>query len=187
MKVSAVNTQIIYNTDYFDFVESVPTNGTSVLKNTVDKTTGKVTVYVSWSKPIDSLPVSPIVTNIKFKVKKAGIGSFRFDSGYASEVSGINSEGQSSGLPIIMTSATPFITITDVKSCSACISGLARSVGNANCDNAVNSVDFEIWRNEMFDKGGLAGTKSSTWKADFSCDLSVSGIDFEIWRSTVFK
>jgi hypothetical protein len=187
LKVSAANFQIIYNTDYFEFVDIIPTAGASVLKKEVDRTTGKVTFYTSWSVPADKLSVSPRVAELRLKAKMKGIGTFFFDKSYPTEVSGLDSSGKSVGFVVGVSSLTPSVQIGEVMKCAACVSGLARSTGNANCDGAVNSVDFEIWRSEMFDKGGLVGTTSSTWQADFNCDQKVSGTDFEIWRKTVFQ
>jgi len=53
-----------------------------------------------------------------------------------------------------------------------------KSKGDANCDNNINLIDFEIWRSELV---GTATTKN----ADFNSDGNVSLIDFEIWRSNI--
>ena len=189
MKVSAVNTQITYDTNYFDFVESVPSEGTNVLKNAVDKTTGKITVYLSWNLPNDRLPISPNVVQFKLRAKKVGTGSMKFDKSYLSEVSGVDDNGKSTGFVIGFSTDPKYqrVEISNATSCAVCTSGLVKSTGNANCDGQVGSVDFEIWRNEMFDLGGLSGKMSSTWKADFDCSQTINGVDFEIWRKTVFQ
>jgi len=189
LKVSAVNVQYTYDPVYFDFVESVPPEGATVLKNTVDRATGRVTVYLSWSLPADKLPTSPNVSQFKLKTKKVGTGSMGFYRSYVPEVSGLDGNGKSTGFAVGFSTDPKYqsVVITNVISCSVCTSGLAKSTGNANCDGTVSSIDFEIWRSEMFDQGGLAGTVKSTWKSDYNCDQKVSGVDFEIWRKTVFQ
>lgn len=54
------------------------------------------------------------------------------------------------------------------------------AVGDANCDDAVNMTDFELFRKEF------VGTLS-TMTADFNSDTSVNTIDFEIWRRGFFN
>jgi len=51
-----------------------------------------------------------------------------------------------------------------------------KEIGNANCDNVVDGVDFEFWREE-FQKVSLVKD------ADFDCNGIIDGSDFEIWRS----
>lgn len=52
-----------------------------------------------------------------------------------------------------------------------------RSKGNANCDDKIDLIDFEIWRREYL--GDL-----TTKDADFNNNGVVDFIDFEIWRSS---
>ncbi|MFA6005884.1 MAG: 6-bladed beta-propeller [Patescibacteria group bacterium] len=77
-------------------------------------------------------------------------------------------------------SATPAATSTPTTAppAPACPAGMpARSTGNANCDNKVDLLDFEQWRQEF--KGTL-----TTNLADFQADTHVDLLDFEIWRHT---
>jgi hypothetical protein len=48
--------------------------------------------------------------------------------------------------------------------------------GDANRDNAIDLLDFNIWRNEF---SGISSTKTS----DFNSDTLVDLIDFNIWRT----
>jgi len=61
--------------------------------------------------------------------------------------------------------------------CSCPTGSLPKTDGNANCDTAINGIDFEIWRQEFW------GTRT-TKLANFNCNVDdvVDGIDFEIWR-----
>ena len=74
--------------------------------------------------------------------------------------------------------STPSPTSTPVPfSClcpESCV--LPKSKGNANCDNMVDGLDFEIWLEQF--RAGLSPTNC----ADFSGDGRVDGIDFEYWR-----
>ncbi len=53
-------------------------------------------------------------------------------------------------------------------------------VGDANCDDAVNMTDFEVFRKEF------VGTLT-TITADFNGDTKVNTIDFELWRRGFFS
>lgn len=57
---------------------------------------------------------------------------------------------------------------------SVCSCGTQRLAGDANCDNAVNEFDFQVWRGEFYSKTIVSG--------DFNCDGKVDGVDFELWR-----
>ena len=58
----------------------------------------------------------------------------------------------------------------------SCPSGkMAKSVGNADCNDAIDGVDFGIWREEFLGLRQIA-------EADFDCNNQVNGVDFEIWR-----
>lgn len=77
--------------------------------------------------------------------------------------------------------------VTGVGGCS-CPGGVpAKREGNADCSGKVDLVDFEMWRSEAFDKGGIEGKMSDSWKADFNCDRRVNLSDFEMWRMSYFK
>ena len=53
-------------------------------------------------------------------------------------------------------------------------------LGDADCKDGINLVDFEIWRKEFT---GELTTKT----ADFNKDTKISLADFEIWRSSYYK
>ncbi len=57
---------------------------------------------------------------------------------------------------------------TDVETCPL------KPQGDANCDNKVDMVDFEIWREEF-----IAETSKD---ADFNDDTKTDLVDFEAWR-----
>lgn len=77
--------------------------------------------------------------------------------------------------------------VTGTNSCS-CPSGVpAKNAGNANCSAKVDLSDFEVWRSEAFDQGGIGGKIKLDWKADFNCDKLVNLTDFEMWRVSYFK
>ena len=59
--------------------------------------------------------------------------------------------------------------------CSCPAGKPAKNKGNTNCDDKIDGVDFEIWREEFL------GSRT-TQSADFNCDSKIDGVDFEIWR-----
>jgi len=187
-KVSAVNVKALFDPNFFEILSVTPVTGSQGVAASGDSATGVVSVYMFWQSAAANLPSSPEFVTVKLKAKKAGLTTFKYDDTYKHEVSGVDAAGNSLGFTVA-TSGTPARTIVTepVAACMPCTTGLARSTGNANCDTSVNTIDFEIWRSEVFDKGGVNGTLSNSWKADFNCDQKVSGIDMEIWRSTVFK
>jgi len=189
-KVSAVNVRAIFDPNYFDILSVTPITGAEVLRNNVNKVTGVVDLYLTWKGSASTLPSSPEFVIVKLKTKKSGVGTFKFDGNYKNEVSGVDIAGKSVGFTVLISGTVPRLIITDLTvapKCLVCTSGLAKSMGNGNCDAVINSLDFEIWRSEVFDQGGVTGKLSSTWNADYSCDQKVSAPDFEIWRATVFK
>ncbi|MBI2465278.1 hypothetical protein HYV64_03985 [Candidatus Shapirobacteria bacterium] len=186
-KISAVNVKINYGGANFDVVDIQPEGRGVEVKKIIDPVAGTITLYYTWSLPADRLFNRYTVANIKLKAKSAGVVSATFDSSYKHEISGLDENGRSVGFKVATYSSGP-VSITDgTLVCKQCADSASKSKGDANCDGQINSVDFEIWRSEMFDQGGLAGDTKSTWMADFNCDLKVSGIDFEIWRKTVFQ
>ena len=156
----------------------------------MNKVTGVVDLYLTWKGSASTLPSSPKFAIVKLKTKKSGVGTFKFDGNYKNEVVGVDSTGKSVGFKVLISGTVPRLIITDpvvAPKCLVCASGLVKTMGNGNCDAVINSLDFEIWRNEVFDQGGVMGKLSSTWNADYNCDQKVSAPDFEIWRATVFK
>lgn len=55
-----------------------------------------------------------------------------------------------------------------------------KPIGDANCDEKVDLVDFEIWRKEFT-------SLQYTGFADFDGNGNITAVDFEIWRKTYFK
>lgn len=53
--------------------------------------------------------------------------------------------------------------------------------GDANCDNTVNLIDFEIWR-RTYMRTNITGTA-----ADFNLDGKTDLLDFELWRQGYFS
>jgi len=58
-----------------------------------------------------------------------------------------------------------------------------RSQGDANCDGAINAVDYDIFKSKM---SGIAYARAN-YSADFNSDSAVSLLDYEIWRNTLYK
>lgn len=188
-RVSAINATISFDKNLLEALEvtMVDMSFNNVIKKEIDNDKGLIWLYVTSSKPYSELSAGITLGSITFKTKAEGKAMIGISLAHPLEMSGVDNDRKTVSYDVTV-SPIKYITISPkVSACAACMSGLARSTGNANCDGAVNSVDFEIWRSEMFDKGGLAGTVGSTWQADFSCDQKVSGIDFEIWRKTVFQ
>jgi hypothetical protein len=73
----------------------------------------------------------------------------------------------------------------EVKKCKVCENG-NKSRGDANCDEEVDLVDFEIWRKEFFD----IEDKGYDWKADFNCKdepKQPDSSDFNVWITNFFS
>lgn len=67
---------------------------------------------------------------------------------------------------------TPIATLTVPPSCGS------KTLGDADCNGAVNEADFTVWQTEF-----LAG--GTPYTASFNLDQKVDLLDFEIWRNTV--
>jgi len=52
------------------------------------------------------------------------------------------------------------------------------TLGDANCDGIINSLDFDVWKTEFVNKSGL--------NSDFNSNGKVDTTDFEIWRKALF-
>lgn len=91
--------------------------------------------------------------------------------------------------PTTISTLRPTRAITEVPGqCRVCQAGVAgKRNGNANCDGEIGLTDFEVWRKEAFDDGGIEGKTGNSWEADFNCDQKVNLADFEVWRSSYFK
>lgn len=66
------------------------------------------------------------------------------------------------------------VTPTPTGSCTV------KNTGDADCNGAVDSTDFEILRKEF-------SHELSTSSADFNRDGIITMVDFEVWRRTHFK
>jgi len=74
-----------------------------------------------------------------------------------------------SSIYILTRAGNIFAISTPTSSCSL------KSNGDADCNGAINILDFEIWRREFL---GI----DATTKADFDSSGGVTILDFEIWR-----
>jgi len=74
-------------------------------------------------------------------------------------------------------SISPGVTIDPVVlSCKTCNGKYAFKLGNANCDDKVDLLDFGMWKQDY-----VAGTNDL---ADFNCDGIVDLMDFGIWKAS---
>lgn len=184
-KISATNVKIKYFAENFDVVDIQPEGRGNELKKEINTNEGTITLYYTWNLPAERLFNRYTVANIKLRPKKEGTFMVTFDRTYANEMSGIDSSGKSISYKLNMVDPKDLV-VGGAVACG-CKNSATKAKGDANCDGQVNSIDFEMWRNEMFDQGGLSGVSKSTWQTDFNCDQKVSGVDFEIWRKTVFQ
>lgn len=82
---------------------------------------------------------------------------------------------------------TPTATITTIPTTtSTTCPTTTRRAGDANCDNSIDLLDFEIFRSEFI--SFRAGTLNiNTAKADFNNDKSIDLLDFEVFRTEYIK
>ncbi|MCX6730522.1 MAG: dockerin type I domain-containing protein [Candidatus Roizmanbacteria bacterium] len=60
--------------------------------------------------------------------------------------------------------------------------------GDANCDQVVNSLDFDIFKAQLQSYGNsIIVDFNPKANSDFNSDKKVSVLDFEIWRNTFLK
>ncbi|MCX6732732.1 MAG: dockerin type I repeat-containing protein [Candidatus Roizmanbacteria bacterium] len=79
--------------------------------------------------------------------------------------------------------ATAVCVPTPTPDCS-----LLRPKGDANCDQVVNSLDFDIFKSQLQLLGNSVVVDSNPKSnADFNNDKKVNTEDFEIWRNTFLK
>lgn len=83
--------------------------------------------------------------------------------------------GRATNTPTPTRTLTPTRTPTPTLSCSK------KSEGDADCDGKINSLDFDIWKNEFLKN------ETNTSAADFNNDGKTDLIDFEIWRKNWSK
>lgn len=187
-KISVINARAIFNPAFFEIVAVGPVAGATVVKKTINKTTGMVDLYLTWNGSADKLLTNYDFARVMLKAKKKGTSFISYGQGYPHEVSGVDVDNKSISFGINYGALTR-VTIggTIIGKCNACPSGPIKELGNANCDGSVNASDFEVWRSEVFDLDGLSGKVSADWKADFNCDQKVSLSDFENWRKSVFN
>ena len=55
-----------------------------------------------------------------------------------------------------------------------------KSIGDADCNDIIDIVDFEIWRREY-------SSLRYTGLADFDKNGNITAVDYEIWRKTFYK
>jgi hypothetical protein len=186
-KVSAADVRIVLMKNYFDVVSVTPNSSARVLKNETggNVTSTTITLALSWNVAAGQLPTNPVLVKLRLKAKAAGVPSIVLDTTYSNQVTGLDEAGSSKTFAI--TPVNGWMTIDkETTECQVCASGLAKNKGNANCDSKIDLLDFEYWRSEAFDKGGMTGKVANDWTADFNCDSKVDLLDFETWRFTVF-
>lgn len=192
-KVSGADMTILFDAEKLS-LENVQIDPSvySLLNKQIDNVKGKLIVGVVASRPASEL-LYRFKLNLTFKAKALGKAALSLDRTYANlQVTGINASGVSMGFPVVLGNwdSIEIKDATDLIVCKKCSGEPAKSKGNANCDDKVNMLDFEIWRNEAYDQGGLSdaqkGILSNKWNADFDCDGKVMLIEFEIWRRTVY-
>jgi len=96
--------------------------------------------------------------------------------------------------PIPFPENTPTPTRIDAACSASCPEGYpARSSGNANCDEAIDGDDYDIWKTQydLYRQGQQLTGEERT--ADFDCSLNnstssgyVTLADFELWRKHSF-
>jgi hypothetical protein len=187
-RVSAINAYVKYDNTLLEAVkvDDFNTAFNNILKADIYNSKGQIWFYATSSKPMSELSAGLHLAKITFKVIKSGKAMVGIDRSMPIEMSGVDNSSRSIAYTVTV-GEDKYLTIGTAGQCQLCSGTVNKVRGDANCDGLFNSIDFEIWRSEMFDQGGLSGTVKSTWKSDFSCDQKVSGVDFEIWRSTVFQ
>lgn len=74
-------------------------------------------------------------------------------------------------------SISPGASVSPVElACKTCNGKYAFKIGNADCDDEIGMLDFEVWKSEYLAKTGR--------ESDFDCDGVVGMIDFEIWKAS---
>ena len=70
--------------------------------------------------------------------------------------------------------------------CQPCSSGLASSLGNADCNNKIDLIDFGKWKREYieFKKNPI---EKSSYAADFNCNSKVTINGFDVWLENFAK
>lgn len=80
----------------------------------------------------------------------------------------------------LMATPTPTPTIIATPTATPTPVCPQKAIGDADCNNTVDIVDFEIWRREY-------SSLRYTGFADFDTNGNVTAVDFEIWRKTFYK
>lgn len=187
-RVSAANIKMLMMKNYFDVESLVVNQSATVLKKDVggDGVNTWINLSLSWNVSADALPKNPALLTVKLKAKATGIPSIIMDTSYANQITGLDLSGKSRSFNIVPMNGWVEIVPAAPK-CLVCAAGMpAKSKGNAYCDSKIDLLDFEYWRNEAFDKGGMSGVVSNTWASDFTCDTHADLLDFETWRFTMF-
>jgi hypothetical protein len=79
------------------------------------------------------------------------------------------------GTPTIGPTSSLTITPTVQPNCSL------KSKGDADCNGAINEIDYVIWKCEI-GNNGICNTPATNKAADFNTDGKINVFDFEIWR-----
>ncbi len=192
-KISGVDIKVSFSANKVS-LESVSVGSSiySVLKKDIDNVNGRLALSLTASHLSADL-LNNLKIGLIFNPKEAGKVAMSLDGTYANMITGVNTSGQSisfSLVPGVWGSTEILAGGLPVPACKECKSGPAKGKGNANCDAKVDLLDFEYWRNDAYDKGGLKqardGVTSPNWDADFNCNGMVELIEFEIWRRTVY-
>jgi|GEM_PF-6996674 len=160
-----------------------------VLKKEIDNVKGRLIISGVINKSFAELPTNLVIGTLDFLALAEGQVQVTVDKTHVPSVVGTDMNGNSvnyglsfnSNQSVVIQPAKPTPGV-----CTVCLSGITKKKGNANCDDKVDLLDFEYWRSEAFDKGGMTGKVTNTWAADFSCDGKVDLLDFEVWRAIVF-
>lgn len=188
-KVSAINAHVAFDKTLMQAIEVTIDNPVfnNILKKEIDNSNGLVWISISSSKPTGELISGISAATIKFKMLKSGRGMINVSKVHPVEMVGVDYTGKSIAFSPIVIGEDKYVQINNVITCQVCAVGLPpKTKGNANCDSKIDLLDFEYWRNEAFDKGGMGGVISNNWASDFTCDTRADLLDFETWRFTVF-
>jgi len=175
----------------FEGVSPVAGVGTANMEFVTDgsvprATTGEIDMTLINSSPAHRLCAGSCeVVAMVFRAVAVGSGQFDYGGRTSSQAVGVNGQGISGAFTVAYGSPLR-VTVESgpVGTCKVCPNGVpAKGRGNANCDEAIDPRDFEAWRSEALDEGGVE-TDSYDWDANFNCplDLKVSAADRDIWR-----
>lgn len=192
-KVSGADVAIVFDATTLN-LDTVQLDSSvySLVNKQIDNTKGKLVVGVVASRPANEL-MNTVRLKLSFKARAVGKANLKLDGTYTNLVAGINNSGASVSFAVVSGSwgVADIVSAEVPIVCKKCSGEPSKAKGNSNCDRSVNMLDFEIWRNEAYDQGGLEdaqkGVVSNKWNADFDCNGKVMLVEFEIWRRTVYQ